>query len=219
MLETVSNNDCHAIPHQIKLDKLDNELCNLPKDVYINKLLDLCENDESTVYWYRDTLCSRAKRLSDCPSGKLLNRKTTKRGSSTARYAKDCYILYMFMQGEKSSINEIFDKNKDPFCGTDIYKLNAVEVKVTVQSLLQRITNLENVVHSRESVIESLTSDLELLQSENKLLRSEHDRLKAESMSKFSKYDAFQKLTSENFKRADTDRIDYELQKVKTNDE
>ena len=157
MIETVSNNDCHAIPHQIKLDKLDNELCNLPKDVYINKLLDLCENDESTVYWYRDTLCSRAKKLSDCPSGKLLNRKTTKRGSSTARYAKDCYILYMFMQGEKSSINEIFDKNKDPFCGTDISKLNAVEVKVTVQSLLQRITNLENVVHSRESDIESLT--------------------------------------------------------------
>jgi hypothetical protein len=38
-------------------------------------------------------------------------------------------------------------------------------------------------------------------------------------MSKFSKYDAFQKLTSENFKRADTDRIEYELQKAKTNDE
>lgn len=50
--------------------------------------------------------------LPDCPPGRLINRKTTKSNSSTEKYARDCHTLYMFTQGEKSGLNEIFDKSK-----------------------------------------------------------------------------------------------------------
>ena len=178
----------------------------------------MCSNDENLVCWYRNALCSRAKNLPDCPSGKLLTRKTTSGGSSISKYAKDCFILYMFQQGEKSCINDIFGKHKNTPIVSEINKVNAVELKTTIQSLVERMSNLENMVNSKDKIINSLTSDLQSLQLQFEHLQSDHERLHAESMAKFTKYDSFQKLSSDHFKRMETDHIDCQSYKSKTND-
>lgn len=83
--------ECLDTVDTIDIETLDTQLQNLPKEVDISKLLDMCSNDENLVCWYRNALCSRAKNLPDCPSGKLLTRKTTSGGSSISKYAKDCF--------------------------------------------------------------------------------------------------------------------------------
>lgn len=82
------------------------------KKIYVNKSLELLDDDENKFMWYRNVLYSRAKTLPDCPPGRLISRRTTKSNNSTERYARDCHTLYMFTQGEKSGLNVIFDKSK-----------------------------------------------------------------------------------------------------------
>ena len=142
--------------NQTDIEYLDEELKNLPKEIYIGKLVDLCSNNESMICWYRDILCKRAKDQDDCPRGSLINRKSTKSSPSTVKYARDCFSLYMFLQGEKFGIENIFDRNKISTFGTDSSKVNLVELRVTVQSLMQRVNELEDILGSKNECIESL---------------------------------------------------------------
>lgn len=137
---------------QSDIENLDSNLENLPKDMYISKLLDLCANSESTVCWYRNVLCSRAKRINECPQGNLVNRESTQCGTSAEKYAKDCFILYMFTLGKRSGIECVFDKNKN----TNQSKINLVEIRVIIQSLTQRVTELEEALDSKNKTIASL---------------------------------------------------------------
>lgn len=125
----------------------------------------------------------------------------------------------MFLMGDKSYVSEIFDKNKSSSYVSNLNKINAVEIKTTIQLLVQKVASLENLVNSKDKTIVSLTSDLNTLKSDFEQLQSDHDRLKGESMSKFTKYDAFQKLTSDNFKILDTEKMEYQIDKTKTNEE
>lgn len=125
--------------------------------MYISKLLDMCTNNESTVCLYLNVLCSRAKRIHECPQGNLVNRKSTKCGTSVEKYAKDCFILYMFTQGERSGIEYVFDKNQN----TNQSKINLVEIKVMIQSLTQRGTELEEALDSKNRTIASLNKQMQ----------------------------------------------------------
>lgn len=93
----------------------------------------------------------------------------------------------MFLMGDKSCVNEIFDKNKSSSYVSDLNKINAVEIKTTIQLLVQKITSLENLVNSKDKTINSLTSDFNTIRSDFEQLQSDHDRLKGESMSRFTK--------------------------------
>jgi hypothetical protein len=57
------------------------------------------------------------------------------------------------------------------------------------------------------------------LRSEHDQLRSDYECLKAESESRFTKYDSFYKLTTDNIKRIESDFDDCRIHKNKTNDE
>ena len=81
------------ILQQTDIETLDASLQNLPKDMYVGKLLEMCLNNENMICWYRNVLCSRARLQTDCPKGNLINRKTTKSGSSAQKYARDCHTL------------------------------------------------------------------------------------------------------------------------------
>lgn len=120
---------------------------------------------------------------------------------------------------DKSCVNEIFDKNKSSSYVSDLNKINAEKIKTTIQLLVQKIASLENLVNSKDKTINSLTSDFNTIRSDFEQLQSDHDRLKGESMSRFTKYDAFQKLTSDNFKILDTEKMVYQMVKTKTNEE
>jgi hypothetical protein len=107
-----TNNNTDVVLQQSDIESLDSSLENLPRDMYICKLLDICANNESTICWYRNVLCSRAKRINECPQGNLVNRKSTKGGTSAEKYARDCFTLYMFTQSDKSGMEYVFDKTK-----------------------------------------------------------------------------------------------------------
>lgn len=98
---------------QSEIDNLDSNLQNLPKELYISKLLELCLSNESLILWYRGLLCTRARKFKDCPTGNLINRKTTKASSSAEKYARDCFTLYMFFYGEKHGIENVFEKKTE----------------------------------------------------------------------------------------------------------
>lgn len=169
--------------YAIDIKTLDTQLHNLPKKLYISMLLDMCSKDENLVSWYRNALRSRAKDQPDCPLEKLLRKKTSSGGPSisTCKYAKDCSILYMFLQGEKSCINDNFGKIENNPIVTEINKAKAVVLKTTIQLLVERIANVENIQNSKDKTISSLSSDLHSPQLQFKHLRSDHERVHAES--------------------------------------
>ena len=70
------------VPNQDFIAMLDNELADLPKDSYIPKLIELTNESDDTITWYRSILASRAKSIDGCPVGKLFTRKSTNKSSS-----------------------------------------------------------------------------------------------------------------------------------------
>ena len=191
------------ILQQTDIETLDASLQNLPKDMYVGKLLEMCLNNENMICWYRNVLCSRARLQTDCPKGNLINRKTTKSGSSAQKYARDCHTLYLFTQGDGSNIEQVFDKQK--LNSTDMSKVSVVEVRTVVQSLLQRVTDLETLITSKDKTIEAMSSDVLSLQSKHDQLQADYDKLKAEATARFSKYDSIHKLNGDRVKRIESD--------------
>ena len=211
---TPQNTDCCLVSSQLStsndeilqqtdIETLDASLQNLPKDMYVGKLLEICLNNENMICWYRNVLCSRARLQTDCPKGNLINRKTTKSGSSAQKYARDCHTLYLFTQGDGSNIEQVFDKQK--LNSTDMSKVSVVEVRTVVQSLLQRVTDLETLITSKDKTIEAMSSDVLSLQSKHDQLQADYDKLKAEATARFSKYDSIHKLNGDRVKRIESD--------------
>ncbi|KAH3849665.1 hypothetical protein DPMN_092068 [Dreissena polymorpha] len=75
----------------VVFDRLNNELFGLVKDAYISKLLDMSENNDSTLPQYRLDLSRRARLCENCPTGSLKERRGG--ANSSKRYAEDCYLL------------------------------------------------------------------------------------------------------------------------------
>lgn len=130
----------------------------------------------------------------------------------------------MFTQGEKSGLNVIFDKSKTIPVPSDTSKhetskIELVELRSLLQILQQRLSELEENIQSKDKTIQFLTTDLKSLHSKHDHLSAEHERLKAEANCRFTKYDCFQKLAKEKFQKAETNMLELELFKSKTNDE
>jgi hypothetical protein len=97
-----SINSTDLVLQQSDIENFDSSLENLQRNLYICKLLDMCANNENAIWWYRNALCSRAKRINGCPQGNLVNRKSTKGGTNAEKYARDCFTMDMFTQGDRS---------------------------------------------------------------------------------------------------------------------
>lgn len=91
----------------------------------------------------------------------------------------------MFTQGERSGIECVFDKNKT----TKQSKINLVEIRVIIQSLTQRVTEIEEALDSKNKLIASLRKQMQDLRSEHDQLKLNHDSFKDEPTSRFSRYD------------------------------
>ena len=209
--------DNTVILQQSDIQRLDSELSNSPRDLYIQQLLQMTANNEQMIVWYRNTLSSRAKALEGCPPGNLISRKSTKRGSSAEKLARDCFILNNFIHGSKAGIDEVYDKSK-PASVTP--KVTTVDLKVLVQSLMQRVSELEKSDKQKDSTINSLRTDIKNLKKDAESLRSEVNTLKTSCTLHSTKCETFQKLTSTQMKCLDG--LDYTVHskwKQKTDDE
>ena len=100
-------------PGQAWFTDFDNVLLGLPKDSYVEKLLGLTDGNLHLVEVYRARLFEKAKavRASDCPLTETLKqRKTTKSGHKSLKYAKDCYLVQTFIDGATlEEINDVFN--------------------------------------------------------------------------------------------------------------
>lgn len=197
---------------QSEIDNLDSNLQNLPKELYISKLLELCLSNESLILWYRGLLCTRARKFKDCPTGNLINRKTTKASSSAEKYARDCFTLYMFINSEKHGIENVFEKNRTSNSSTGTSDVKRIEKRVVLQTLLERVSKLE---HS----LTECNKELKSLHVEHNKLKTDYNRLNAEATSRFSRYDSSHKLIGDKFKQVETDIHQTRCQNQKVNDE
>jgi len=156
------------IPNQEFIAMLDRDLLDLPRDSYISKLKELTHDNDDTITWYRNTLASRARSIEGCPLGKLFTRKSTNKSSSTLKYARDCYMLYMFIRGDQSGIDEIFRKEelKSVSDQNGASNCQLVELRVTLQSILHRLNDVESSEKQNVKIIDGLRKENEKLKCE-----------------------------------------------------
>ncbi|KAK3083869.1 hypothetical protein FSP39_004367 [Pinctada imbricata] len=174
---TQNTQDISLLLQQNEVQLLDNELRNLPKKLYIEKIVHLVNNNEQIIMWYRNILCSRARALHGCPQGNLITRKTTKSRSCVVKYAEDCHILCMFLQGVKNNIDELFDKSRNNVV-FDIPRSDLVEIRSTVQALVHRTSMLEQDRAKQDRALTSLMSEMKLLKEKNDLLSTQLHHLR-----------------------------------------
>ncbi|CAG2232272.1 unnamed protein product [Mytilus edulis] len=202
--ETQNSQIADFVPNQEFISLLDQELSDLPRDSYVLKLIELTHDSENTITWYRTILASRAKSIQGCPTGKLFTRKSTNRSSSTQKYAKDCYLIYMFINGDDSSIDDVFRKvdhnSISDQSKTVTHDCNIIEMRVTVQTLLERVVLLEKNEIENKRIIKNIKTENDKLKTE---LSSTNERLNQHLINcerKFTQYDANHKLINQQSK-------------------
>jgi hypothetical protein len=99
-------------------------------------------------------------------------------------------------------ILSVFDKHKNSSCSSDASKAKRIETRVVLQTLLERISELEKSLSFYIKEMKSLRSD-------HNALKSKYECMEAEATSRFSKYDSFIKLANDRLKQTD-----YEIQKI-----
>ena len=205
-----SQTDTVHVLQQSDIESLDRQLENLPCTLYVQRLLDITSNNEEMVLWYRGVLCSRARNLEGCPKGNLKSRKSTKGGLSIQKYATDCYGINIFLHGDPSKVDEIFDGKTNVITPKPLSaKVDSVEIRVTVQTLLSRVKSLEEAVKSKENLISGLKSELADLNQQHKDLKGRFEKLEGEITPKVVNLESFRKQSQDQLKSVDG--FDYEI--------
>ena len=163
----------------IVMDRLDVELCGLPKDLYIGNLKDLCGENEESVSYYRTELSKRARNVNHdkAPVGILKDRRKSSKFPLIDKYALDCYLLQQFLDSNVNDLDELFRKpsvsQSQPFTATrsqSSEKNDLSLLKETVASLQSDVLQLKKRSEETEdnvnSVTRKITTDLESLRSE-----------------------------------------------------
>ncbi|CAG2243072.1 unnamed protein product [Mytilus edulis] len=208
------------VPQQEFIAKLDYDLADLPKETYISKLIEKTNNSDDCLTWYRSTLAGRAKSIQGCPTGKLYNRKSTTKSTSTSKYARDCYIIYMFLQGDKTQIDEVFRKDDNKLSvvehNNEVVSNEIIEMRANIHILLERVSELEKSDQKNEKVIK-------ILQTENNKLRSQYLDLNEQLVTHLRDYerkstqnDAKFKVLSQSTKTLDDFDLNNFQQDIKT---
>lgn len=105
---------------------LDKKLENLPRAQYIDTLLKLTKSSETEIASYRNYLFEQIRQFEDCPKGRLISRRGSRRNPTHSMLASDCYVQNMLMKDEQCDIETIFSKSRpltfEDTCSKDIQK-------------------------------------------------------------------------------------------------
>ncbi|VDI69324.1 Hypothetical predicted protein [Mytilus galloprovincialis] len=185
------------IPSQQTIMYLDKVLDGLPREKYIDMIVHTLKGNESLVTWYRNILLSRAGEIDGCPKGKLCNRKTTNKSNSIQKYAKDCYILQMFTEGDASEIDSVFSRSvnstsdnlqNDTICENN--PVNQVDINSTLQLLIERVNGLDNIIKSKDGIEKKLRAKIDELENVIDDNKRQFELLKAEITPKVVKFES-----------------------------
>lgn len=70
------------------------------------------------------------RKFKDCFMGNFINRKIIKVSFSVEKYVRDCFILYMFINGEKYGIENVFEKNRISNLFIGMFDVKCIEKRV-----------------------------------------------------------------------------------------
>ena len=191
-----------VFPNQDFIATLDESLADLPKDIYIEKLIEMTNDSENIITWYRTFLAGRAKSIQGCPLGKLITRKSTNKSTSIQKYARDCYTLYMFINGDNTGIEELFRKEecKSVSESSTLPSINMVELRATLQSALERISQLEQSELENKKSVKYLKTENDKLKQEVSDMRKQIEDLSPVIDRKIVQYDANFKIVNQQCK-------------------
>ena len=140
------------LPNQQIYSNLDHVLADLPRDLYIERLIAETRSDCELVLWYRRILADRERQLDNCPRGELKGRRSTIKSSRMHKFSIDCYILSTLIQGDSSEIEMVFasstlKQQNQTASETKMHKsatmLNdMVVMQSTLHTTITRISNL-----------------------------------------------------------------------------
>ena len=165
---------------------LSDKLCNLPKDLYTDKLVELCNKNDDDICMFRSVLYKRAQKRINCPDGTLMHRRTTKSIDSYRRYALDCYTLQEFIDNgdPKVLVNVIAkrrmsmkpDTNENSTTLPELSKplqTELAELKSQILSLKSDVRNLLKADTDHTTLIGELQVEVYNLKAENIKLQTQ----------------------------------------------
>ena len=177
-------------------NKLDEALCNLPRELYTDRLIEQTNNCEDTISMYRNIFAKRARQSEKCHNGPLYTRRITKLETSSKRYANDCYAFQSFIDNDDPKVlNETIVKKRttiksEPYCPTTPYidtssttkieiaelKSQVLELKGTINTLkteqTKDRTSISNLQKSVHDLLEDLNKTKQLLEKQTELTKT-----------------------------------------------
>jgi len=143
---------------------LDDILTNLPKAIYITKLVQLCKRNDDDICLYRSILYKRAQEIENCPVGSLMQRRSTENERSYTKYAKDCYCLQSFLNNEDAKIlADIFAKNRSS-SKCKLLKDDNTEMNIVRNELATALTKISTLTEQLDKINQTRLSEQEHLE-------------------------------------------------------
>ena len=143
--------------------------------------MQLTGSAEDLVSRYRSELAVRAKRCKNGPTGALITRRSTAKGSVSEKFAADCYLMYQFINGNTSDISELFKPQQgiipsrlNSTCiGDDNAPTLKSEITLMKETMTQLLTDVNllktNITQTQETlntVSDSLKKDISCIKLE-----------------------------------------------------
>lgn len=107
----------------------------------------------------------------------------------------------MFCSGDSAHLSDVFDKSKHG--ASEFPKTSLIELRSVVQSLLQRVSKLEETHITDTKNIQSLDKTVSSLKSKNASLTSELEKLRNNLDTHASGCETFRKTTNSQLKCLD----------------
>lgn len=106
--ESIDIDDSQIPANQVFIVKVDEIFDESPLETYIERLRSYIKGKEGLLTWYRNILICRLKGLHDNPLlvSAPVQRKNTSKSSSAYKYAKDCYNLSLYINGDMTAAIE-----------------------------------------------------------------------------------------------------------------
>ena len=203
--ESIDIDDSQIQANQDFIVKIDEIFDESPLETYIERLLSYTKGKEGLLTWYRNILICRLKGLHDNPLfvSAPVQTKNTSKSSSAYKYAKDCYNLSLYINGDMTAaIEDIFSSRQTKASQStsqqnENLQESGVEIlgtKQLIQSLRGEVTEMKK---SHLETVKQMQSSIALLEKENKDLKRSLHRLESEFSSKVVQYDSkLKQLTS-----------------------
>ena len=207
--------DSQPICNQEFYTILDHELCNKPRELSVELLIEKANNCEETIAVYRNILANRARKSEKCPMGPLYARRTTKMESSAKRYANDCFALQTFIDNKDPKVlTEVIAKRRTliksepsdtcistPVAGTNSIRIELAELKAQILELKSTVHELKLEQAKDKQSIELLEKTVAELNAKTVITRNEKPETQPKSTIQSSNEKSKSESLFENIKR------------------